>query len=107
MGINISAYYITGTSEKDQHDSAYRITKPHLTWDWLRYSGDTDFMNAEEIEWEYLHDDPNTEDWSYVYQRPKDLNVAIKWVEENIGKESRFIPMLEEMKTDKTLYFHV
>lgn len=74
-------------------------------FDSLRYSGDRELLNNNEIKWEYKHDgDGGMGDRDYM--RPKDLNVAIKWVKENVfeGNQRRLIDLFREMKNDNKLY---
>lgn len=98
MGLNISAYIL-----KDNNGN---IETEDFGFDSDKYSGDGEFVTTDLIEWEYVQYRPNYPD--YIYKRPKDLDIAIDWVKNNIyeGNQERLINLLEAMKENKNLYIY-
>lgn len=111
MGIHISVHKILGIEEQSDSypECMYKYFKKeeHPTWDWIRHSGDNEFWLNDSFDWVMRYEGDDGDDWEGAYHRPKDLDAAIKWVNENIVEinRPRLVEILTEMKYDQQLYF--
>ena len=92
MGINISVRKVTG-----------KTTERQDWFDYLRYSGDRDFV--VENEFDFIDTDVVVEEQELA--RPKDFNKCREWVKEKVyeGNQQRFLNALDKMEADETLCF--
>ncbi len=106
MGINISVRKVTG---KTMEETWGGKTVPYYTterqdWvDYLRYSGDRDFV--VENEFEFIDNDNEVEEQELA--RPKYFNKCREWVKEKVyeGNQQRLLNALDKMEKDETLCF--
>jgi hypothetical protein len=103
MGINISLYRILSI-EKEQglggQEYDYCKTEPIEWFDYLRYSGDREFMGRIG-HWKSIDSDGE-------YSRPIDINEMREWVKKNIyeGNQERLLKALDLIEKDEMVGFH-
>lgn len=111
MGINIFTYrLLEHVSEPNGNYPPHQYWKKerYEDWDWGRHTGDREFASAD-FEWIEVVDNPDSHDFSDCYNRPKDIDKAIEWVNKNIqpeGNRQRLINLLEAMRIDDKLFIH-
>ncbi len=107
MGIHIIPYIVGERVEYDYGDKMLEMEE-YPQFDSVREIGDKDFVFQQDFKWEQLHDNPEKPDYERYYRRPKDIDTAIKWIEENIPSNSpRLVKLMEDMKTNPNLWIIV
>lgn len=106
MGINISVRKVTGKTMEETWGGKtipYYTTEEQDWFDYLRYSGDADFVT--ENDFEFIDSDTVVEERRLA--RPKDFNKCREWVKANVyeGNQQRLIDALDKIEADKTLCF--
>lgn len=110
MGVHICPYILKKKVTDDYGDN-YWETEEYNGFDHIRYSGDRDFVTTNEIDWDEELDNPDGKTMGSIgrnYNRPKDIDKAIKWVKENVykGNQERLINLLEEMRKNEKLFIY-
>ena len=110
MGIHIIPC-VLGERKKDEYTGGidyYIENERYKDFDSVRCVGDKDFINTEEIEWEWMFDNPSDKDYEWGYRRPKDINFAINWIKENNPNNYvRMVTLLESMKKNDNIWIRV
>ena len=106
MGINISVRKVTGKTMEETWGGktvSYYTTERQDWFDYLRYSGDRDFV--VENEFEFIDNDNEVEEQELA--RPKDFNKCREWIKEKVyeGNQQRLLNALDKMENDETLCF--
>lgn len=96
MGVNIHLLSVNT-------DEPVRFDNQPDWWDSNRYTGDSELVDDESIDWEYLYHDDET------LKRPKDFQSVKQWVNEHVqpGNQLRLIKALDAMERDRSLWFLV
>lgn len=105
MGINISVEKVVNrTMEKTWTgiEVPFYETKTQDWFDYLRYSGDSDFV----LENEFTYIDEDAEE-DIRLARPSDFNKTRQWIRDNLseGNQDRLLEALDKLEKDETLAF--
>jgi hypothetical protein len=103
MGINIMAYILGNTVKVEDMCGEYEYTesKSYKDFDSLRHVGDRDFINTDQIEWEWKFEGEERS-----YRRPKDIDKAILFINDTIHSD-RLVALMNEMKRNSNLWIYV
>lgn len=103
MGINISVVKVIERTMEDCWDfkqRPYYKTEDQQWFDYLRYSGDREFVIENRF---YAVDNDGDGD----LQRPEDFDKTREWVRKNVfeGNQERLLTALDKMEADESLAF--
>lgn len=106
MGVNISLVKIVNISKEelfDQVEVPYYETEDQRWFDFMRHSGDREFIS--ENEFIYIDDQLPFEEREIA--RPKNFEKCREWIKENIveSNQSRLLGALDKMAEDNSLGF--
>lgn len=111
MGLNLMVRQFEGHDEKGNLIS--KDIEKEIKFDGARYSWDREFASAfnEKDGFESITQSDIREENSYydreIIYRPKNIDEAINWVNENVGIEGnkiRLLNLLAEMKNNEKIY---
>lgn len=106
MGMNILVYKFLG--KRDNGSLILKNVSSDIGFDEGKYSFDREFVLAFNPNNGFDYDKQSDED--DVICRPKDVNSAKKWVEENVtveGNRDRLNILLDAMEEDKDIYIYL
>lgn len=110
MGIHIIPYILgeRKTEEGWGSKTMYFEKQEYNNFDSIRKIGDSDFVFSENIEWEFIFDNPDVKDYENSYRRPKDIDLAIEWIGKNIiDDRDRLVKLMNDMKENKNLWITI
>lgn len=105
MGIHISVKKVINRSMEELWSGKlvpYYETQRQDWFDYLRYSGDREFV----LENEFTYVDEDAEE-DMELARPSDFNKTREWVKNNVykGNQQRLLEALDKLEKDETLAF--